>query len=354
MILRALCIAVAIALLAAAAHATIVATDGYGSPHSFMVLGVAAGIAVGAIAIGHAISERRIALAVCIGIALACGEAFGLLSTGERLVAQREAAQAPARAAEEAIAKAQQRLDAAAAALDRLPTTSPRLEAALAAKAAADSAATTKAAERGCAANCRVLLEQQVTAAAAEVAAARDELANQRAAAEAEIAAARLTLAAIPRLASGTPLADRLGVAPWILDLIGATLASLAVNGLAVTLMAFGAHTPRREPLQPQAVTPPATVVEMVVEERQASPAEHAARFGVECLEPAKGSVALREVYATYLAWCSDRGVEPLPAPQIGAQLSAMFAAAGLQTVKGRVRGVGLKKGAVPLALAAE
>lgn len=41
-----------------------------------------------------------------IGVALLCGELFGLMATGERLVAARDAAQAPLRAASNAISKA--------------------------------------------------------------------------------------------------------------------------------------------------------------------------------------------------------------------------------------------------------
>ena len=41
---------------------------------------------------------------------------------------------------------------------------------------------------------------------------------------------------------SATPLADRIGVKPWVLDLIAAALLSLGANGLAAVLMAFGSR----------------------------------------------------------------------------------------------------------------
>jgi hypothetical protein len=82
-------------------------------------------------------------------VVIAAGEAFGFISTAERLIVGREAAQAPLRVAEQHRAKAIERVRNAQIALDRLPTISPRLEAALAAKVTADQAAIDKSAERG-------------------------------------------------------------------------------------------------------------------------------------------------------------------------------------------------------------
>ena len=97
MILRALAIAVGLVLLAATAHIAIAQSGGYGTPHSFIVLAVAAGVGVGALTIGVAWSERRRGLAFAILVALLCGEAWGLLATGERIIAGREQIQAPLR-----------------------------------------------------------------------------------------------------------------------------------------------------------------------------------------------------------------------------------------------------------------
>lgn len=56
------------------------------------------------------------------------------------------------------------------------------------------------------------------------------------------IEAAKAEVASNPLPASATPLADRLGWAPWVLDLIMAGLLSVGANGLAAALVAFGAH----------------------------------------------------------------------------------------------------------------
>ncbi len=137
MILRGFAILVGLALLAAACHATITHSGGYGTPHAYLTIAIAAGVGVGALAIGAAWSQRRRALSVAILLALVCGELFGLVMTGERLIDAREAKQAPLRA--EALARSNleqriARLDAQLASLS-----SPRLEAALEAKRRVDA-----------------------------------------------------------------------------------------------------------------------------------------------------------------------------------------------------------------------
>ncbi len=53
---------------------------------------------------------------------------------------------------------------------------------------------------------------------------------------------AKAEVEANPLPASATPLADRLGLPAWALDLIMAGLLSVGANGLAGTLIAYGAH----------------------------------------------------------------------------------------------------------------
>ena len=64
------------------------------------------------------------------------------------------------------------------------------------------------------------------------------------------IEAAKAEVAANPLPASATPLADRLGWAPWVLDLVMAALLSIGANGLAGTLIAYGAHSTCKQSLQ--------------------------------------------------------------------------------------------------------
>ena len=140
-----------VGILGATAHTTVQATGGYSSEHAPVVLAVAIGVAVGAICIGRAFREHRFALGAAMVLCLVAGESYGLLSTAERIIAAREARQVPV------TASAARRL----AALDRVA-------AAERAKAAADTAALTKASEKGCAANCRQILESTQHAAQRE------------------------------------------------------------------------------------------------------------------------------------------------------------------------------------------
>jgi hypothetical protein len=256
--------------------------------------------------------------------------------------------------------KALERVRNAQTALDRLPTTSLRLEAALAAKTSADQAAIDKSAERGCRENCRALLQAQVDAAAAEVEQARVELGNGRTTAEGESAAARKALAALSALPSPTPLADRLGVAGWLLDLVHSALGSLAANGLACGLLIFGAHQPpsrrasRAEnadrkaapgPMVPDQPVDAEIPVELTVRKRVISKKEHAAQFAVERLCPTDdGGSELSAIHHAYRDWCETKGVEALSAAQIGRLLAAMFDGAGLSITErdGRLVTIGI------------
>ena len=346
MIIRAFAIICGLLILAAVAHATIIATGGYWTPQSYLTLAIAGGVGLGGILSGMAWSARRRALAVWLVVVIAAGEAFGLLSTAERLIVSREAAQAPLRQVEQRRAKATERVTAAQGALDALPTTSSRLEAALAAKAAADQAAIDKSAERGCRENCRALLQAQVDAAATEIEQARADLARGRTKGEAELTAARAALAVLKAPASATPLADRLGVSAWLLDLVHSALGSLAANGLACGLLVFGAHQPnkrgggRQQLTDMQAVEP--IVIEdtlpispsdvMTVHTRVISKQKHAAQFAVERLLPTEdGGSELIAIHRDYRDWCATQGIEPLPAGQIGLFLAELFDALGFR-----------------------
>src|SRR5262249_30628993 len=148
---------------------------------------------------------------------IAGAEAYGVMQTANRLVAASEHAQAPLREHAKSYAKAVARIEAAEAKVNTLPTTSIRLEKAEAAKTAADKAVFEKSAERGCRENCRALLQTASQQAAMEVSTARAALENSRNAAEQELASAREALGKLEAPVSATPLADRTGIAAWIL-----------------------------------------------------------------------------------------------------------------------------------------
>lgn len=66
----------------------------------------------------------------------------------------------------------------------------------------------------------RTVAQAQVDAAATEIEQARAELSKNRSAAQGELNAARTALAALSAPPSPTPLADRLGMPAWLLDLV--------------------------------------------------------------------------------------------------------------------------------------
>jgi hypothetical protein len=354
---RAVAIATGAIILAAVTHVNIETGSGYGTPHAWLMLAIAAGVGVSAFVTGHAWDSDRRWLAAGLVVAVAVGEFFNLTATAERLVAGREASQAPLRADQEALDAAAKRVADARAAYDKAKTaTSRRLEKAESAKTAADKAVIDKSAERGCASNCKQLLQKAVDDAAVEVDAARGELTQAARKAEGELQAAQAALSAIKPPPSATPLADRLGLPPWLLDLFHSALGSVAANGLAFLLIAFGAHRARPvveiiEPVREAAPTPqePHRKTQRKVAKRLPSPAkDHAARFGMARLRPADGATPLSRIRLAYRDWATAEEGGPLPDAEIAPALAEMFAKVGIEVDKGAdgkpvVIGVALK-----------
>ena len=140
---------------------------------------------------------------------------------------------------------------------------------------------------------------------------------------------ARTALAEAKELPSATPLADRLGLPAWILDLLTAGLGSMAANGLGCGLIAFAAHGQREANVVNEAA--------VRTRKRVVCESDHAAQFAVECLAPApKSSVALAALHTTYLEWCSQKNIEALPAARIGTELAALFDGTGITFVESR------------------
>ena len=336
--MRSVALAAGALIVAATAHVSIMASGGYTSQGAPLQIAVALGLVVGAICVGMAWRKNRRPVAICLVLALLAGETFAIIMTAERIVTSREIAQAPVRDANELRAKATQRVADAKAAVSTTPATSPRLAATMAAKATADAAAIAKSAERGCAANCRSLLQAQVDAAQADVSAARSELEMQRKGARAELDAARVALAGLKPPPSATPLADRLGMAAWALDLLTAALASIAANGLGAALVAFGSHGPMARKLMAARAEPAIDLSAPQVRERKALPApaarDHAARFALESLAPANATTPIVLLHGAYLDWCERSGIAPLAAREIGSALDDLFQRTGLVVTK--------------------
>lgn len=350
MLLRALAVVSGIILVAAAAYASLAhANKGLASPYGIITLAVAGGLVVGALCVGSAWAVGRRSIALAIAMGMMSGELYSLILTGERVVGTREAAQVTIREAGMRRQAAERRVGEAEASLASAHR-SDRLERALAAKTAADLAVVDKSAERGCASNCRALLQAHVDAAQREVDAAHLERNSSLERATSTVEAARAELARMGLAPDQSPLAARLGLSASTLDLAAAGLASLAINGLGAALLAFGAHGGgrHREP------APPASPATDIATEPAPRPViatardgmAHVAKFAVEAMRPdPEARTPARDVRAAYLRWCSERGHDALPARDLADHLASLCNKAGLtvDTVDGTPLICGMK-----------
>lgn len=347
MIARGVAIVVGVAILAAVTHVTVVSTGGYGTPHSFVAIAIAAGVGVGAVFVGMAWKNRRWAVAFGLLVSIVAGEAFGLSQTADRLVAGSDAKQAPLREYAQVHARAKADVDAAEKEVEKA-STSARLRAAEVAKTKADQAVTDSAKEMGCRANCRELLQRAVDDAAREVAAARADLVAAKEAAERKLERTKQALRDMKAPVSSTPLADVTGVAPWAVDLGQALLGSIGANGLACFLLMFGAHGTHRQPetitLEPTEIRP-----KSVDAPRQPklnvsrSVRDHAARFALDRLTPNGSGVDLVAIRDAYRAW-SQAQRDRYSDAEIAKALADLFQEAGIPVAEqdGRLIALGV------------
>ena len=298
-VLRTLAIVAGIGILAAVAHATITATGGYGwNTNAPLTIALAMGVALGAPV--ASLSRRTLAALLCL--ALLAGEAYGFLATASWHVANIEAQAAPIHDAEARHTAAKARLEAV--------EHSDALQRAIDVQTAHASEAMARSAEKACNAVCKATIADTARTDQAAVNAARES--TQR-----EIDGARTALANAPLPSSASPLADRLGVQPWELDLLGAGLRSFACTVLAGGLLAFATH-PRNEPPMPKA--------------DDVSASKKVARFMVDRLEPApRASVESADLYSAFCEWCQVNGVRALPAPQFADALVPVLNEVGIR-----------------------
>ena len=343
---RCICTVIGAAILFGVAHLNVVAHGGYGSTAALSPLIIALGVVGASFAIGQLVVERKPLWVLTFIAILACAEATNFLTTAERVIESREIKQAPLRARERERSQAQAHVDAAKEALAAIPSTTERIRKAEAAKAAADAAVIQKSAERGCVSNCRQLLQAQVDAAQAELNAARAELQSRREAAEADLRAARAALGGMEASAAASPLADRLGLKPWLLDVLNATLTSTSLNGLACALLVFGTHsrTPRQRSertkvkrtaavtdLNPSELVEDATLVEE--EEIDADPV---IAFMKRNLPYANGaSTDVDDIYVAFRQEAEQQCLEPLSRRQFDAALQFICNSAGIEMQRG-------------------
>jgi hypothetical protein len=193
------------------------------SPMTGAVLALALGAVAAALVAGEAWRSGRSTLAACLVLSIVAGEGFGLIMGAERLLTAREERQ---RAASEVNTS-------------RWVAT-VRVETASATLAAAEAAMLKEAGRGGCKGACQSLQAE------AERARQRLEVANK-------------ALVTTPSEKNRALLATTLGLPPTLLEIVPALLFSTALNGLAFTLLAFGAHVPSqsaaaapKDPAEPQ------------------------------------------------------------------------------------------------------
>ena len=300
MIWRTLVAIAGAAVVAAATHANVLKAGGYSSGEAPLIITIAVLLTLGMGFAAAAFTDGRRTAALALGVCILAGEAYWVLLNAEREIARREMQEAPTLQAREDRARAGARLDRAEAAL-----------------IAASAAVVSEAAKPGCLKNCAAMLTASEAAAKAAVDAARAALANT------------------PRVLSSSPLPERLGIAPWLWDLIMAGLRALAVVGGSIAIgMALhpGKKRPERDAAAPDtAMSLPLLQVLPPVDKR-----EHAASFLRTVLRPEPtGQFSLKTLYERYPAWSSDG--RPLPAAELGRELRGIIDAIGLRCeAKGR------------------
>ena len=133
-----------------------------------------------------------------------------------------------------------------------------------------------------------------------------------------EIDGARTALANAPLPSSASPLADRLGVQPWELDLLGAGLRSFACTVLAGGLLAFAAH-PRNEPPMPKA--------DDVSRRPRRSPVSWSIASRQRRGRASRARISIRHS----VEWCEVNDVRALPAPQFADALVPVLNEVGIR-----------------------
>ncbi len=209
---RGLAIIAGVAAIAAAASLNVTHLVEGGQPLWSPITGAVLALALGAVAAALVASEAwrsgRRTLAWCLVLSVVAGEGFGLVMGAERLLSARE-----------------ERLRAAASTNTARWTATVRFESASAALAAAEAATLKEAGRGGCKGACQALQ--------AEADRARERLEK-----------ASSVLVGTPAEKNKALLATTLGLPPAAVEIVPALLFSVALNGLAFTLLAFGAHMP--------------------------------------------------------------------------------------------------------------
>jgi hypothetical protein len=228
------------ALIGTATYANVLASGGLSADMAPALIAHAVGLGIGAACVGASIRSKRYFLAFMISTALIIGEAYTFLNTGERELESRELRQAPNKLADAKRKAIEAEIAKAEAALAGL--TSHRVSQAEQVLARVEESTIQASTQKDCWKMCKARLDDSVEGARRELQTARAELAAERAGIVAKVEGFKAEIAAIPVVAALSPLAARIGVPDWKLDLTRAGLFTVSANGLGGLLVLFFGH----------------------------------------------------------------------------------------------------------------
>lgn len=316
MMLRLICFVAGLGAIGAMAHKTITHGTGYASPDAYVTLAAAGLVVALAVAVGHVWRGGNYIIGLGMVAALIAGDVFQFGRTVDQEMQRRAALQAPLVATNIKRTEAVQRVSEVRQKLERLGTSSPRLNAAIASHADALEAARTDAAKRGCASNCRKMHKAAIVAAEGEIRNARTAHDAERQAAQQALTAAQAALVAMPVKHSASSAADLLGWSAIVFNALLAGLKASALNIGAIFALAFAGHGGVARRSEPESIEPPRNQV---------------ARFALQSYDKTPdGQLLLTDARAAYVRWCRAVGTTVLPLEIFDRELSALIQSANL------------------------
>jgi hypothetical protein len=318
-----------------AMHVSITALGGYAEPQAHLVIVMFAAIVAGALAVAYARRMGQPVVASTLAASIFIGEGYLALLTLERAMRHQEAIEEPIRHEQLNRGRVTQRLDEARVTLAL--TSTPRLERALDNQQSLLMIAAKAAERRTCSVRCMADHEQRTDAAAAEVRAARDELASRQQAAAVGLQEAEQELASMPAPRTISPLADVLGWLPWQVSAIRAMMLSLALNLPAAIMIYLGAHTLfKGDRIRSQ------WIITNYRTPREAE--QHLERFSAACLVPREGgAIRIEDLGASYAHFCEFSRERPMSDFEAGMTYQRLLTATEADGYDGIIHGAAVE-----------
>jgi hypothetical protein len=350
--------AVGLGIFAAMTDAAVEHAGGYNTLEARLLMALGVGAAAAALLSGVAWRDGARGLAVLMLVGAIVAEAGNLQRTAERLAISREAQQAPARNAAERRAVLARHLKRARERVTEAERPTARLTAAIEREQQVAVTVAEKSAERGCASNCRKLLQAQVDAAAVEIQAARSEQDERVAAARANLKVAEAALAAVKIPPAPSALARWLDLPARYLDLGYAGAMSFAMLTLGLAMLHYAGRPGSgrdKDVTQTEAVGADARVTRLA----GAEPANDVTRhkrpqkllpppdpraaleeidaWAVATIKPAgsRSKVTIGDMRAAYLVWCEHEGRQAVCEQFFHRAMPKMARDAGLDVGRG-------------------